>query len=117
MTSSDIPITYVNGTGKTDFQTLILSGNDVAWYVIDTQSSAGFTYPGKSQVGAKYEVDHVTYMSGPYEANPGSSWTITQVDSNSAAILAEGIISNNVCGYDLLNYCLQIKMHQLIQMT
>ena len=90
------------------FQTLILSWNDLAWYVIDTKSSAEFTYPGKSQVGAKYEVDGVTYMSGPYEANPGSSWTITQEDSNSCRWQ---------CGYDLLNYCLQIKMHQLTLMT
>ena len=96
MTSSDIPITYVNGTGKTDFPTLVLSGNDVAWYVINTQTSAEFVYPDQSQVGAKYEVNGVTNMSGPFNANPGSSWTITQEDANSAAILAEGIISNNV---------------------
>ena len=93
-----IPIKYVNSTGKTDFQVLVFTKNFsvntpetyyAAWMVLRAQTQADFTYPKEIQVGATYEQGGQNILSGPFDANPGSTWSITQKTPSDTAVLAE----------------------------
>ncbi len=98
--TTDIPVTYVNKTGDTEFEVLVFTQNYnpstpstvfAAWRVLRAQTQAKFVYPVKKmQVGATYELNGQTIMSGPFNATLGSTWNITQEPKDSTAVLAEG---------------------------
>ncbi len=64
----------------------------VAWKLLATQTRIFFRYPRATGVGAFFMHDHghELVMSGPFPADPGSGWTITQDSIHDAPILEEG---------------------------
>ena len=64
----------------------------VAWKVLATQTKIIFRYPQATEVGATYKFAHAheIVMSGPFKADPGSHWRITQESMHEAPLLLEG---------------------------
>ena len=98
--TSDIKIKYVNSTGKTDFEVLVYTTNFSlntpktvfsAWQVLEAQSEVLFDYPVSLQVGASYEHLGQTNIAGPFDAGLGSTWSISQDTTGSAAVLKESM--------------------------
>lgn len=88
--SSSTPIKYNNRTKEFDFKVIVYSISDgVVWQILQAQSSVFFDYPAEESVGASYEDNGLTIMSGPFTAAPGSTWTITQEEESSTAILEQ----------------------------
>lgn len=96
----NIRIKYVNNTRQTDFQVLVFSKNFstdnptgiyfAAWEVLRTQSSVTFEYPIRCEVGVSYEDGGKLVVSGPFHADLGSTWDITQELPTDVAVLSEG---------------------------
>ncbi len=62
----------------------------VAWKVLTTQSIVFFSYPKSTKVSASFKRDDEVIMSGPFPAEPGSQWKITQENIKGAPILEKG---------------------------
>ncbi len=90
--AQDIPITYINNTGAVNFQVVVYetSSKPVAWRVLVAQTKAEFVYPASTGVGAYYFQDNVKITTGPFLAQPGSTWEIEQDSAYNAAVLKEG---------------------------
>ena len=97
--TTDIPITYVNATGQSDFQVVVFTKNFstntpvtyyAAWEVLKGQSQVRFAYPVSMSVGATYQSGDQTIYAGPFPAPLGSTWDITQDFASSTATLTEG---------------------------
>lgn len=95
----DIPIKFINETGETDFTVVVFMKNEdpnasatpfVAWRTIRTQTSAAFTYPSQSEVGAIYFEGDMKMTAGPYPALPGSTWEFAQESEADTPTLIEG---------------------------
>ena len=95
----DIPIKFVNKTGENDYTVVVFLRNEspnavdtpfVAWHVIRTQTSALFSYPIQSEVGAIYDEDGMKMRAGPLPAFPGSTWDFIQENKQSTPTLKEG---------------------------
>lgn len=95
----DIPIRFVNKTGKSNFSVAVFAENlnpdakdtpYVCWLSLRTQTSATFTYPMETQIGAEYEKDGVQLMAGPVPANVGSTWEFLHEKPDSTPYLKEG---------------------------
>lgn len=63
----------------------------VAWKILATQTKIFFSYPKATQVGCFYKHDHEIIVSGPFLADPGSSWKISQDSRYEAPLLLEGL--------------------------
>ena len=110
-TDHDIPIKYVNATKKVDFQVVVFTKNYntdtpkiyyVAWQVLAAQSSAQFKYPAEISIGATYQKSGQIITAGPFPAQLGSTWKITQSTENDTATLTNGMhktISYNFCKF------------------
>lgn len=100
-----INIKYVNNTNNTDFEVMVFTKNYstrtpktyyVAWQVLRGQTSVLFKYPlNYMEVGASYEERGLLVVSGPFHADVGSSWKITQPQPNDTAILQQGTFINH----------------------
>ena len=97
--TTDIPIKYINATGKTDFEVVVFTKNFnvntprvyyAAWQILRAQNAVQFKYPVSLSVGATYQTGGQTIFAGPFEAKLGSTWEITQDSIDSAAVLKEG---------------------------
>ena len=97
--STDIAIKYVNATGNTDFQVVVFTKNFstntpmiyyAAWQVLRGQTSVQFVYPVSMSVGATYQQGGQTITAGPFPAELGTTWEISQSKSTSTAVLEEG---------------------------
>lgn len=62
----------------------------VAWKLLATQTRIFFRYPKLTSVGAFFNYDHEIVMSGPFPADPGCYWRISQDTHRSAPVLLEG---------------------------
>ncbi len=118
--SSEIPIRYINSTGETDFQVLVFTKNYstntpatvyAAWQVLKAQTEVDFVYPVDIEVGASYVVGSQTIIAGPFGAELGSTWQITQHTEESTkqvyySLHVKSIINvspyNNILGHDKL---------------
>ena len=95
-----VPIEYRNQSGDPKIVVVVASRNVsrqdsnkdklVAWKILATQTKIFFSYPKTTQVGSFYKHDHEIIMSGPFSAELGSSWTITQDNIHEAPLLLEG---------------------------
>ena len=97
--STDIQIKYVNDTDSTDFQVVVFAKNVstntpetyyTAWQILQVHSSAQFTYPVSTAVGATYRSGGQLITAGPFPAELGSTWKITQPSVNDTAVLSQG---------------------------
>lgn len=93
-----IPIKYLNKTGDVDFDVMVYTKNynnrsanisTVAWQILRGQSSVSFKYPVKLAVGAAYMQDGLIVQAGPFSADLGSSWKITQERQTDTAVLSQ----------------------------
>ena len=99
--TTDIPIKYVNATRNTDFEAVVFTKNYstntpntyyCAWQVLRGQTSVQFVYPVTTAVGAVYSQGGQTITAGPFPAELGSTWQITQESSIDTAVLAQSTI-------------------------
>lgn len=102
--TNDVQVTVVNNTGMTDFTIVVFAYNAnpnaatspfIAWHTISTQSRSEFVYPAKVRVGARFEDESVMCQSGPFDATPGSTWSIIQETKYSTPVLYEGSYYSN----------------------
>ena len=98
--TTNIPITFVNATGKTDFQVVVFTKNYstntpqtiyAAWQIICVQTSSKFTYPVSTGVQATYELKGQKNTMGPLPAKLGSTWEIQQEIKSGTPTLKEGL--------------------------
>ena len=98
--TTDIPIEFINSTGKTNFQVVAFTKNYstntpetiyAAWQVISVQTSSNFVYPVSTSVQAKYDIGGQTNDMGPFPAKLGSTWEIRQEPKSSTPTLSEGL--------------------------
>ena len=96
MSDSSITVKYINATNDTEFQVCIFAKNFstntprgvyIAWQVLKAQTSVSFTYPETLAVGATYKVQGQEITAGPFPANLGSTWEITQESLHDTAVL------------------------------
>ena len=96
--TTDIPIRYVNCTGKTDFEVVVFTKNYntntpkthyAAWKVLRRQSSVEFIYPVSMAVGVTCKLGGQQITAGPFPAKLGSTWEISQDVISSTAILKQ----------------------------
>ncbi len=97
--STDIPIRYVNKTGKSDFEVVVFTKNFstntpqtyyCAWQILRGQTSVKFVYPVTTAIGATYKERGQEISAGPFDAELGSTWRISQESGQSTAVLKEG---------------------------
>ena len=95
----DVPIVYLNKTGRNDFAVVVFTKNEdlnaietpfVAWQIIRAQTSANFAYPVFASVGVYWESNGVTLYSGPMIAAAGSTWEFTCPVQDGSGTLKEG---------------------------
>ena len=95
---NDIPIVYVNKTGRNDFMVVVFTKNEdvnaidtpfVAWHTLKAQTSASFTYPVDAAVGSYWERDGVVCRAGPLPTNMGSTWEMRMPTTESSPTLSE----------------------------
>ena len=101
--TTEIPIRFINATGKTDFHVIVCTRNfststpetlSCAWQVIDVQSSSSFNYPISTSVVAFYtDSSGKENRMGPFPSKLGSTWEIEQEDEQSAPVLNKGTFS------------------------
>ena len=98
--TTDIPIEFINSTGKTDFKVVVFTKNFstntpetvyAAWQVISVQTSSSFVYPVSTSVEAKYDIGGQTNDMGPFPATLGSTWEIRQESKSGTPTLNEGL--------------------------
>ncbi len=92
-----INIKYSNKTSHTDFEVMVFTKNYstrspktyyVAWQVLRGQTAVYFKYPLDTlEVGATYQESGLRIVSGPFHADVGSSWRITQPKPTDTALL------------------------------
>ena len=99
--TTDIPIKYINATVSTDFEVVVFTKNYnvntpqvyyVAWQILRAQTSAQFVYPVSTAVGATYHTGGQLITAGPFPAQLGSTWEITQDSINATAVLKQSNI-------------------------
>lgn len=104
--NSDIPIRYVNCTGRTDFEVVVFTENChtapetpyAAWQVLRGQSSVEFIYPVSMAVGVTCKLGGQLITAGPFPAELGSTWEISQDDISKTAVLKQiEDVSPNSC--------------------
>ncbi len=78
----------------------------VAWKILVTQTSVSFKYPKVTGVGAFFMRDEDVITSGPFPAEPGSHWKITQENMKGAPTLEEG--SYECCVWNFHSYLSKI---------
>ena len=95
----DIPVKFINDTGKTDFEVVVFTRNFsyntprdyyAAWQVLRTAASAEFVYPASVSIGATYHSQGEMFMTGQFPAELGTTWEITQETPGSMAELKQG---------------------------
>ncbi len=97
MTTTDIPIKFVNATKQTDFSVIVFTKNDfprvtdahVAWQVLRTNVSVMFVYPASNSIGASFDMSNTTIILGPFPAGLGSTWEIIAETEKSTPVLKE----------------------------
>ena len=101
MESKKIQIHYRNDTDDVDFKVLVFAQNFspsilnfkkqhyVAWRVLDAQTESKFTYSSDFEVMATYYDADQEVISGPFKADLGSTWQITQEGEDATALLTE----------------------------
>ena len=101
MASGSIPLRYINKTGKTDFQVLVFTKNFstntpetyyAAWQILRAQSEVDFAYPVDIEIGASYKQGSQKIIAGPFTAELGSTWQITQPSADATATLKAGML-------------------------
>ena len=99
--TTDIPIKYVNATSNTDFEAVVFTKNYntntpktyyCAWQILRGQTSVQFVYPVSTAVGAVYSQGGQIITAGPFPAELGSTWQITQESAKDTAVLSKGTI-------------------------
>ena len=94
---ADVPVLYVNSTGKTDFDVVVFTQNYhpdappspyIAWQVLkgDTKSQS-FKYPANLQVGAIYRDGRRILEEASFDK---WMWSLSQDTSDSTPVLTEG---------------------------
>ena len=85
--TTDIKIRYINATSEVDFAVVVFTKNFTvstpeafysAWQVLKGQTSVDFVYPISTSVGVTYEENGQIITSGPFPAELGTTWEITQ---------------------------------------
>ena len=113
---NDIPVQYVNKTGRHDFAVAVFVKNHnpnafdtpyVAWHILRTQTAAKFVYPIETQVGAEYAKDGATLTAGPITAKLGSTWELHHESPDLTPYLKEG---EYVCIHEPLPHCLSSSL-------
>lgn len=111
MIASDIPIKYVNSSKRNDIQVVVFAKNDssvypttlfTAWHVLRGQCSVQFTYPASLGVGVSYKTGGMTVTAGPIDAEPGSTWEITQESLHESATLKRSEFVNNINAMNII---------------
>ena len=106
--TTDIPIKYINATTRTDFDVVVFTKNFsvntpkayyCAWQVLKTQTNAHFVYPVDVAVGATYTSGGQQIIIGPYEAEPGSTWEISQESATDTAVVKKSKTNNLLLSY------------------
>ena len=91
----DIPVKFINDTGKTDFDVVVFTKNFsyntpmtyyTAWQVLRTVDSAEFVYPASVFIGATYHSQGQML----FPAELGTTWEITQETPGFMAELKQG---------------------------
>lgn len=90
-------VKYVNNTGKVDFEVVVFAGpsqsrgssQNVAWHVLNAQSSVEFEYPFQSEIGAFYEQSGQKVTAGPFPVRLGSTWEAVRENADSPLVLKE----------------------------
>ena len=81
---NDIPVTYVNATGQTDFMVCVFQKNEspsafetpfAAWHTLKTPDTTQFVYPVDAAIGADWTTEdgEVQNSTGPLPTNIGST--------------------------------------------
>ncbi len=113
MSTTDIPIKYINDTGSTDFSVVVFTKNFsvdtpktyfAAWEVIRVQTSSGFVYPITTSVGASYQHHDQHNTMGPFGAEPGSTWEINQNNPATAPLIMPGLYACSATNHRMC-YC------------
>ncbi len=94
-----IKIIFLNGTNDPNVVVVVTARNAsdpdkdklVAWKILVTQTSVSFEYPKETDVGAFFTRDEDVITSGPFPAEPGSHWKITQENEKGASTLNKGM--------------------------
>ena len=103
--SDDITIKYINKTTRTDFDVMVFTKNFstrtpktyyCAWHVLRGQTSVAFQYPVHLSVGATFKENGLKISSGPFDAELGTSWRITQEQINDTAVLNQSKICDSI---------------------
>ena len=94
--AKDIPVRFINATSKSDFEVVVFTKNFSAktvYYsvleVLKTQGSAQFVFPASVSIGATYQNGGQSVTVGPFPAQVGSTWQITQDTPSSTAVLEQ----------------------------
>ena len=107
----DIPVRYCNNTGNSDFQVVVFSENFskysptshyCAWQVLNAQTSVQFNYTTSISIGASYTLGGQTITAGPFPADHGSTWEITQPAINDTAQVRQSKKNDFIC------YCMRV---------
>ncbi len=92
----------MNKTGKTDFEVVVFTKNFstntpqtyyCAWQILRGQTSIKFVYPVSTAIGATYKERGQEISAGPFPAELGTTWTVSQESDESTAVLEEGTTS------------------------
>jgi len=93
----DVDISYFNMTGDVDFQVMVYAKNIIeatnyhtAWHVLKAQGRVDFKYPANVQVGAAHHYGNMESLSGPLEAEFGSTWEIIHENPQDTPLLRKG---------------------------
>ena len=109
--TTDIPIKYINATTNTDFEVVVFTRNFstntpktyyVAWQVLRGQTSVQFIHPASMAVGATYRSGGQVITAGPFPANLGSTWEVTQESASDTAVLKQSKTTN--CYFHLIHF-------------
>lgn len=97
VSKQDIPIKFINTTGKVDFDIVLFtktfSNNSVpvfvAWQILRCQTSVSLIYPHSVEVGSSFTHGIQLVSCGPFNAEVGTTWEIRQESKASSPMLIE----------------------------
>ena len=104
---NDIPITYVNATGRTDFMVCVFQKNEspsafetpfAAWHTLKTPGTSEFVYPVDVAVAADWTTEdgEVANSSGPLPTQIGCSWKMIMNKESDTPQLIPGIYVHHI---------------------
>lgn len=93
----DIPIKFINATGKVDFDVIVFAktfSNSaaplfVAWQILRCQTSVRLLYPRSVEVGSSFTHGIQFVSCGPFKTQVGTTWEIRQGSKVSVPILTQ----------------------------